>query len=70
MPIDHALKRDLQEKAVQVRRLILQAVQKAGAGHVGGPMSMVEIALALYFKIMRIDPKNPQDRRGRNRFGS
>ncbi len=60
MSIDPALKRDLQAKAVQVRKLILQAVKKAGAGHVGGPMSMVEIALAMYFKILRIDPKNPQ----------
>jgi transketolase len=60
MPIDPALKRDLQAKAVQVRKLILQAVKKAGAGHVGGPMSMVEIALTMYFKILRIDPKNPQ----------
>jgi transketolase len=60
MPIDPELKRDLQRKAVQVRKLILQAVKKAGAGHVGGPMSMVEIALAMYFKILRIDPKNPQ----------
>ncbi len=60
MPIDPALKRDLQAKAVQVRKIILQAVKKAGAGHVGGPMSMVEIALTMYFKILRIDPKNPQ----------
>jgi transketolase len=60
MPIDPALKRDLQTKAVQVRKIILQAVKKAGAGHVGGPMSMVEIALAMYFRILRIDPKNPQ----------
>jgi transketolase len=60
MAIDPTLKWDLQDKAVQVRKLILEAVQKAGAGHVGGPMSMVEIALALYFKMLRIDPKNPQ----------
>jgi transketolase len=60
MPIDAALKRDLQAKAVQVRKLVLQAVHTAGGGHVGGPLSMVEIALALYFKMMRIDPKNPQ----------
>ena len=59
MPIDPALKRDLQAKAVQVRKMILQAVQKAGAGHIGGPLSMVEIALAMYFKLLRIDPKNP-----------
>ncbi|MBI2163944.1 MAG: transketolase [candidate division NC10 bacterium] len=54
------MKRDLQAKAVQVRKLILQAVHKAGAGHVGGPLSMVEIAVAMYFKILRIDPKNSQ----------
>jgi transketolase len=60
MPIDPALKRDLQRKAVQVRKLVLQAVKKATAGHIGGPLSMVEIALALYFKILRINPKNPQ----------
>ncbi len=60
MPIDPALKRDLEAKAVQVRKLILQAVHTAGAGHVGGPLSMVEIAVAMYFKILRIDPKNPQ----------
>jgi transketolase len=59
MPIDPVLKRDLQEKAVQVRKLILEAVRKAGAGHVGGPLSMVEIAIAMYFKILRIDPRNP-----------
>ena len=45
---------------MQVRKIILQAVKKAGAGHVGGPLSMVEIALAMYFKLLRIDPKNPQ----------
>jgi transketolase len=60
MPIDPGLKRDLQDKAVRVRKMILDAVQKAGAGHVGGPMSMVEITLALYFKMLRVDAKNPQ----------
>ena len=60
MPIDPALKRDLQEKAVRVRKMILEAVVKAGAGHVGGPLSMVETVVALYFKMLRVDPENPQ----------
>src|SRR5512135_1782046 len=60
MPIDLGLKRDLQEKAVQVRKLIMEAVHHAGAGHIGGPLSMVEIGVALYFKMLRVDPKNPQ----------
>ena len=59
MPIDPVLKRDLMTKAVQVRKTVLQAIHKAGAGHIGGPLSMVEIALAMYFKLLRIDPKNP-----------
>ena len=33
---------------------------KAGAGHVGGSLSELEILCALYFCIMKIDPKNPQ----------
>jgi len=60
MPIDPALKRDLQEKAVRVRKMILEAVVTAGAGHVGGPLSMVETVVALYFKMLRVDPENPQ----------
>lgn len=60
MPIDPALKRDLQEKAVRVRKMILEAVVTAGAGHVGGPLSMVETVVALYFKMLRVNPENPQ----------
>ena len=60
MPIDPALKRDLQEKAVRVRKMILEAVVTAGAGHVGGPLSMVETVVALYFRMLRVDPENPQ----------
>ncbi|MFB3819117.1 MAG: transketolase [Candidatus Methylomirabilales bacterium] len=60
MPMEPGLKRDLQEKAVQARKLILDAVKTAGAGHVGGPLSMVEIALTLYFTMLNVDPKNPQ----------
>jgi len=60
MPIDPAVKRDLQEKAVRVRKMILEAVVTAGAGHVGGPLSMVETVVALYFKMLRVDPENPQ----------
>jgi transketolase len=40
--------------------MILEAVVKAGAGHVGGPLSMVETVVALYFKMLRVDPANPQ----------
>jgi transketolase len=35
---------------------------KAGkAGHVGGALSIIDAVTALYFKIMKADPQNPQD---------
>jgi transketolase len=32
----------------------------AQAGHPGGSMSAVEILVALYFKVLRVDPQNPR----------
>jgi len=34
-------------------------IGKAGSGHPGGSLSAVEIVTALYFRVMRLDPKNP-----------
>ncbi|RST61732.1 transketolase [Siminovitchia terrae] len=55
---------DLKKKSLAARRLIIETVHHAGAGHVGGPMSAVDILVNLYFNQMNIDPKNP---RGENR---
>ena len=35
-------------------------ISKAGAGHVGGSLSIAELMAALYGHIMRYDPKNPK----------
>lgn len=51
--------RDLQLKANEARQLILKSVHKAGAGHVGGPLSATDMLVALYFDVMRVDPTNP-----------
>jgi transketolase len=50
---------ELKRQALPLRRLILESVNHAGAGHVGGPHSALEILIALYFKVLRIDPENP-----------
>ncbi len=55
---------ELKRQALPLRRLILESVNHAGAGHVGGPLSAVEILIALYFKVLRIDPENPGIRIG------
>lgn len=50
---------ELKARAKQIRRDIIQMTCEAGSGHPGGSLSAVEIATALYFSIMKHDPKNP-----------
>jgi transketolase len=49
----------LKQIARRVRRHILEMTAQADSGHPGGSMSSVEILTALYFRILRHDPKNP-----------
>ena len=51
-------------KARKIRRDIVEMVWRAGSGHIGGALSLVEIAVVLYNRILRIDPARPdwQDR--------
>lgn len=51
---------DLTKQASEARRLIIETVHHAGAGHIGGPMSAVDVLVNLYFNEMNIDPENPQ----------
>jgi transketolase len=45
--------------STQTRKLILQTVHQAGAGHIGGPLSVTDILVNLYFSRLRIDPGQP-----------
>ena len=51
--------RELEEKARQIR---VHVVRIAGMSdcHTGGSMSIAEVLAALYFHVMRIDPRNPK----------
>ncbi len=51
---------ELEKVALQVRRNVLRMIKSSKAGHVGGALSSADIITALYFKIMRVDPKNPK----------
>ena len=42
-----------------VRKMIINTIADAQCGHTGGSLSEVEILVALYFKVMRIDPYKP-----------
>jgi transketolase len=51
---------ELRRIARQIRLRDLQAVFEAGAGHIGGEMSAIDIMTALYFHVLKIDPKEPR----------
>lgn len=52
---------ELRSIANRIRRRDLQAVFEAGAGHIGGEMSVIDLLTALYFNILNVDPANPGD---------
>lgn len=52
---------DLKCIAKHIRKLIVNTVYNAKAGHLGGPLSAVDIMTALYFEHMNINPKFPND---------
>lgn len=53
--------------ALQARQEIVRAVSRAKAGHLGGPLSAVDLLVALYGGILRVRPEDP-DWDERDRF--
>lgn len=57
----------MDNRAKYLRRLVLQAMQKAGRGHLGPALSLIEICRALYDHVMIHDASTPDDG-ARDRF--
>lgn len=53
-------KKTLQRTAISVREGILTSTHGAKAGHPGGSLSAADMFTYLYFKELRIDPKDPK----------
>ncbi|HEV2412491.1 MAG TPA: transketolase [Candidatus Saccharimonadales bacterium] len=49
----------LEEKAVLIREDIIRMLIKAGSGHSAGPLDLADIFVAMYFHILKHDPKKP-----------
>jgi transketolase len=49
----------LEMRANEIRKSIIQMLLAAGSGHTAGPLGMADIFTALYFHILKQDPKNP-----------
>jgi transketolase len=49
----------LAERARIIRAHVIRMVYAAQSGHIGPSLSIADLLSALYFQIMRIDPRNP-----------
>src|ERR1700689_4556895 len=49
----------LETIANDIREDIIRTLEHAGSGHSAGPLGLADILTALYFDIMKYDPKNP-----------
>jgi transketolase len=50
---------DLVSLSAETRRLIVESVHRAGAGHLGGPLSATDLLVNLYFDVLNLDPARP-----------
>lgn len=52
---------ELRKIANRIRQRDLRAVYEAGAGHIGGEMSVIDLLTALYFDVLSVNPDDPGD---------
>ena len=49
----------LDKIALDIRKSIIKMLEHAGSGHSAGPLGMTDVFTALYFDILKHDPKKP-----------
>jgi len=59
IPLSDEDVRALDSRANQIRQTIIEMLVAAGSGHTAGPLGMADIFTALYFRVLKHDPKNP-----------
>ncbi len=58
---------DLKKKAGELRKAVFKSICNGGGGHIAGSLSIIEILIVLYYKILKINPQKPKDP-SRDRF--
>ena len=51
--------KQLEEKARELRQLVIRQVATAGSGHIAGPLGFADVMAVLYFQILRLRPEEP-----------
>lgn len=59
MSVTDAVVKELEVKAEAIRETIISMLVAAGSGHTAGPLGMADIFAAMYFYVLKHDPKNP-----------
>lgn len=49
----------LEKKANEIRIDLIKMLEQAGSGHSAGPLGLADIFTALYFEVLKHNPKNP-----------
>ncbi|MDD5152675.1 MAG: transketolase [Candidatus Pacebacteria bacterium] len=49
----------LEEKALEIRKSIVEMLMEAKSGHTAGSLGMADVFSAFYFHILKHDPRNP-----------
>jgi transketolase len=52
--------KDADKLAAEFRYVITDMICRAGSGHIGGALSLVEIMITLYWRSMNINPEEPE----------
>ncbi len=61
MKNDHSTEKQLITKTLKIRKTIIQMLAPIESHHIGCSLGIVEILTVLYFKILHVDPKKPND---------
>jgi transketolase len=49
----------LEKQANDIQKSVIEMLLEAGSGHTAGPLGMADVFTALYFHVLKHDPKNP-----------
>ena len=60
-------RQQLKQKANEIRKEIVKITYTCGGAHIGGSLSQTDLMVAIYYKYLKFDPKNP-DWEDRDRF--
>lgn len=56
----HYTLKELEKLAYTIRQDVIKMLLEAGSGHSAGPLGMADVFTALYFDILKHNPKNPK----------